>query len=220
MRITRIERQKKRPDRVSIYADGEFLTGVSRETFLRAALRVGDEISQDLVSTLQEEESLFAARNSALRLLSVRPRAERELRDRLREKEFSEAHIGRVVNDLKRAALVDDDAFAKTYIRNALTLRPVGEARIRQKLLLLGVERATVEEAVREVLGQVDMVAVARETARKFLRRTHTTGKEPDPQKARQRLTAHLSRRGYSWNTISAVLTSLSLPSSGDEGNE
>ena len=220
MRITRIERQKKRPDRVSIYADGEFLTGVSRETLLRAALRVGDEISQDLVNTLQDEESLFAARNSALRLLSVRPRAERELRDRLREKEFSETHIGRVVDDLKRAELVNDAAFARTYIRNALVIRPVGEARIRQKLLFLGVDRSTVEEAVRETLGQVDMVAVARETARKFLRRTRTTGKESDPQKVRQRLTAHLSRRGYSWNTISAVLTSLHGSSSGEEGNE
>lgn len=220
MRITRIERQKKRPDRVNIYADGEFLTGVSKETLLRAALRVGDEISDTLVKTLQEEESLFAARNSALRLLSARPRAERELRDRLREKEFSETHIGRVVDDLKRAELVNDAAFARTYIRNALTIRPVGEARIRQKLLLLGVDRVTLDDAVRETLGHVDMVAVAREIARKFLRRTRSTGKDSDPRKTRQRLTAHLSRRGYSWNTISAVLTSLHLPSSGEQDNE
>ena len=220
MRITRIERQKKRPDRVNIYADGEFLTGVSQETLLRAALRVGDEISQDLVEALQEEESLFAARNSALRLLSVRPRAERELRDRLREKEFSETHIGRVVDDLKRAKLVNDAEFARTYIRNALALRPVGEARIRQKLLLLGVDRETVEDAVRETLGSVDMVAVAREIARKFLRRAHSPGRESDPRKTRHRLTAHLSRRGYSWNTIGAVLSSLHLSSSGGEDNE
>jgi regulatory protein len=220
VRITKIERQKKRPDRVSIYADGEFLTGVSQETLLRTALRVGDEISDTLVTSLQDEESLFAARNSAFRLLSVRPRAERELRDRLREKEFSETHIGRVVEDLKRAELVNDAVFARTYIRNALTLRPVGEARIRQKLLLLGVDRATVEEAVRETLGPVDMVAVAREIARKFLRRSRNTGKEADPRKTRQRLSAHLSRRGYSWNTISAVLKSLHLSSSGEEDNE
>jgi regulatory protein len=220
VRITRIERQKKRPDRVNIYADGEFLTGVSKETLLRAALRVGDEISDTLVKTLQDEESLFAAKNSAFRLLSVRPRAERELRDRLREKEFSEAHIGRVVDDLKRAELVNDAAFARTYIRNALTVRPVGEARIRQKLLLLGVDRATLDDAIRETLGDVDMVAVAREIARKFLRRTRSTGKVSDPRKTRQRLTAHLSRRGYSWNTIGAVLTSLHLPSSGEQDNE
>ena len=220
MRITRIERQKKRPDRVNIYADGEFLTGVSKETLLRAAIRVGDEVSDTLVKTLQDEESLFAARNSAFRLLSVRPRAERELRDRLREKEFSEAHIGRVVDDLKRAELVNDAAFARTYIRNALTIRPVGEVRIRQKLLLLGVDRATLDEAIRETLGDVDMVAVARGIAQKFLRRTHSTGKVSDPRKTRQRLTAHLSRRGYSWNTIGAVLTSLHLPSSGGQDNE
>lgn len=220
MRITRIEGQKKRPDRVNIYADGEFLTGVSKETLLRAALRVGDEISDTLAETLQDEESLFAARNSALRLLSARPRAERELRDRLREKEFSELHIGQVVEKLKRAELINDAAFARAYIRNALAIRPVGEARIRQKLLLLGVDRATVDEAVRETLGDVDMVAVAREIARKFLRRKSGTGKDPDQLKTRQRLTAHLSRRGYSWNTISAVLTSLHLPSSGEQNSE
>lgn len=212
MRITRIETQQKRRDRVNVYADGEFAVGISKETLLRAALRVGDELTPERLSALQSEEGLFQTRAAAMRLLARRPRAERELRDRLREKEYADADITRVLSDLRAAGLVNDAEFARTYIRNTLTLRPLGEIQLRQKLLIFGIERATVDDAIREELGAVDVDDIALAVTRKYLARSAGRGSADDPRKRRQLAAAMLARRGYAWTVITRVMKKLDLP--------
>lgn len=212
MRITRIETQQKRRDRVNVYADGEFAVGISKETLLRAALRVGDELTPERLSALQSEEGLFQTRAAAMRLLARRPRAERELRDRLREKEYADADITRVLSDLRAAGLVNDAEFARTYIRNTLTLRPLGEIQLRQKLLIFGIERTTVDDAIREELGAVDVDDIALAVTRKYLARSAGRGSADDPVKRRRLAAAMLARRGYAWAVITRVLKKLDLP--------
>ncbi|MBK7258047.1 MAG: RecX family transcriptional regulator [Ignavibacteriae bacterium] len=212
MRITRIETQQKRRDRVNVYADGEFAVGISKETLLRAALRVGDELTPERLSALQSEEGLFQTRAAAMRLLARRPRAERELRDRLREKEYADADIARVLAGLRTAGLVNDAEFARTYIRNTLILRPLGEIQLRQKLLIFGIERATVDDAIREELGAVDVDDIALAVTRKYLARSAGRGSADDPRKRRRLAAAMLARRGYAWTIITRVLKKLDLP--------
>jgi regulatory protein len=212
VRITKIENQKKTPGRASIFADGEFLIGLSTENFLRAGLRVGDEISSQLVKELTARETLLAVKNAALRLLSVRPRSEHELTKRLLEKEFAEQDIRTVLDELKAAGLVDDATFARMFIRNTFTLRPLGEMQVRRKLLLLGVPRPVIDGAVRETFSEVDVSAVALDVARTYLKRLKRSPVADDPRKNRNKVAAHLARRGYQWSTISAVLKSLDLP--------
>lgn len=219
MRITKIETQKKTPGRVNVFADGEFLIGLSKENLLRAALRVGDEISRLQVDALTAQETLLSAKNAALRLLALRPRSEQEIVDRLREKEFDEKTIAVVLAELRTAGLANDAQFARLFIRNTLTLRPLGELQLRRKLLLLGVPRAIIDDAVSETLADVDMVDVARQTALAYQRRLHHAATPDDPRKTRNKISAHLARRGYSWSTISMVLKSLHFPE-GDNTND
>jgi regulatory protein len=218
VRITRIETQQKRRDRVNVYADDVFAVGISKETLLRAALRVGDELTPERLSDLQNEEGRFQTRAAALRLLARRPRAERELRDRLREKEFADTDIARVLSDLRTAGLVNDAEFARTYIRNTLILRPLGEIQLRQKLLIFGVDRDTVDSALRDELGAVDVDDIALTVARRYQARTAGRGATDDLHKRRRLTAAMLARRGYSWAVITRVLKALNLPSDDTAG--
>ncbi|MBM2842078.1 MAG: recombination regulator RecX, partial [Bacteroidetes bacterium] len=93
MRVTKIESQKKNPRRKNVYADGEFVAGVSDETLLRSGLRTGDEISDERLKILIQEEETSSAKQVALRFLAHRPRTTKEIRDKLREKEFAEEEI-------------------------------------------------------------------------------------------------------------------------------
>jgi regulatory protein len=188
------------------------LIGLSKEILLRAGLRVGDEISRHQIDDLVAQETLLSARNAALRLLAVRPRSEHEILDRLREKEFDERTIAATLGELRAAGLVNDAEFARSFIRNTLTLRPLGELQLRRKLLLLGVPRAVVDDAVGETLTGIDMVDVARQTALAYQRRLQHSPAPDDPRKTRSKISSHLARRGYSWSTISTVLKSLHLP--------
>lgn len=212
MRITKIETQKKTPGRVSIFADGEFLIGLSMENLLRAGLRVGDEIAPGQIRDLTARESLLSTKNAALRLLAVRPRSEKELTKRLLEKEFSGQDIATILNELKASGLVNDEVFARTFIRNTLTLRPLGEMQMRRKLLLLGVPRTMIDDAISDTLMDVDMIEVARGIAATCLKRLKRSPAPDDPRKLRNKVAAHLARRGYQWSTIDAVLKTLDLP--------
>ena len=202
MKITRIENQKKRPGRKSIFADGTFLIGVATDTLIRFGLRTGDEITASTLRRLEQAEELIAARTAAFRYLAVRPRTEREIRDALREKEFSDAVAAETIRGMKDARLLDDALFARSFIRNALALKPAGRVLLRRKLLLLGVDRGLADEALDEILEGVSQQDEADRAASAFVARKSATRKEKGDAKLRQRLTAYLLRRGYTWDVV------------------
>jgi regulatory protein len=212
VRITRIEVQQKRPDRRNIYADGSFLIGIHVETLLRSGLRMGDTISDDQLHSLQESEDLLAARHLALRYLARRPRSEREVRDKLRDKEFGQREIDRVLADLLQSGLVNDLEFARSYIRNSLTMRPLGELRLKQKLVLLGVQRALIDQAMNEVKGGDEMHEAASRAARQFLQRSSRSQRKEERDQIRRRLIGFLTRRGFPWPIIQSIIAAHHLP--------
>jgi regulatory protein len=203
VRITRIEPQQRRPGRFNIQADGEFLIGVSAETLVSFALRTGDEITEETRRRLEDAEDSAAARAAAMRLLAVRPRTEKEIRDRLRAKEFGDERIAALLEDLRRSGLVNDEQFCRMFVHDVLALRPTGRIPLRRKLLLLGVPKETVDRTLDEAFEGVDVQGAALELARAFLR------KDParrDPAKLRPRLASYLGRKGYGWDIIQQVL--------------
>ncbi len=218
MKITRIENQKKRPGRKSIFADGAFLIGVGTDTLIRFGLRTGDEITAGTLRRLERAEELLAARMAALRSLAVRPRTEREIRDTLREKEFSDAVAAETIGALKEARLLDDALFARSFIRSAITLRPTGRVLLRRKLLLLGVAKTTADEALDEILEGVSQDGEADRAALAFVSRKSARTRNLDAKgkaKLRQQLTGYLLRRGYTWDIVAQ---SVKKAMKGDEG--
>lgn len=220
MKITSIESQKNRPARRNIFADGRFAVGVSAETLLAFGLRTGDEITPERIRLLERAEEMLGAKTAALRLLAVRPRSEREIRDRLREKEFGDEEIGKTIEDLKGSGLLDDHAFARSFIRNALAIRPAGRIGLMRKLLALGVAKEIAAGALEEILTDADQEADATSAAAGYLRR-YTGLRGPDnPVKLRARLTAFLLRRGYPWAIVGPVVKKAVAGGDPDHGEE
>jgi len=206
VRITKIENQKRHPGRKNIYADGVFVAGVSTETLVRLALRTGDEIGPDQLAVLQKTEELHGARNAALRFLSTRPRTEREVRNKLREKEFGDEEIERTLNGLRQSGLLDDDAFARMFIRDALTLRPSGRLLLQRKLALLGVPKPVAEKAIDDAFRDTDQTETARDLAKQFVAKARAVRRDEPAERLRRRLAAYLGRRGFPWDVIQPII--------------
>jgi regulatory protein len=216
MRITKIETQKENPSRRNLYADGKFLLGVSAETLLRFGIRTGDEIGEEKLRALHAAEELQSAKAVALRLLARRPRTEKEVRDKLREKEFADAEIIATIEHLRTLGFLNDEEFARTYIAHQLAMRPKGKLALRQHLLMLGIKKETVDAVLGEVLPEAKQEDAALKAAQAFLRRTSRS--RDDPQKSRQKLAAFLNRRGFTWDIIApTVKTVLGEKASEDE---
>ena len=100
--ITDIKEQKRRGDRVSIFVDGRFALGMNRIVALQAGLEIGQQVTQERLMELDAEAALEEAMSASLRYLAVRPRSERELKVRLRRRQFDEGTIDQTIIRLRK----------------------------------------------------------------------------------------------------------------------
>lgn len=202
MKITKIEPQKRRPERRSVWVDGEFYCGVSEEVLLRTGLREEQTVTEEELSELIKGEERRKAKEYALNLLGYRMRSEKELKDRLERKGYNRETITRVLEDLRRLDLVDDLEFARVWVRNRMATNPKGLYALRKELWKKGVARETIEQVIEELSSDYDEVEVAAELVRKRF------GNQPDLKdgSTRRRLLGFLTRRGFSYDTCGAVM--------------
>ncbi|MFN0159504.1 MAG: regulatory protein RecX [Bacteroidota bacterium] len=206
MRVTKIVSQKKHRGRKSLFAEGEFIIGVSDETLLAAGIRSGDDLGPDKLQALKAIEDLNSARRAALRYLASRPRTEREIRDKLREKEFSDEEINRTIHDLQRSRLINDEEFARMYVRDALQRRPPGRLLLKQKMLLLGLDKSTIEGALDEIYPEENQGESALQAAESLIAKKSPPQTREEWMKLRSKLSSFLGRRGYPWGVIQPAL--------------
>ena len=121
-RITSLSVQVHNPDRANVYLDGEFAFGLAM--IEAAKLSTGQFLTDADIEALKQFDEGERAHESALNLLSYRPRSEQEVRRRLGRKGFSEPAIEQAVQRLLRARLLDDEAFARYWISNREQFRP------------------------------------------------------------------------------------------------
>jgi len=197
-KITAIEPQQKNPQRVNIYLDGEFAFGLARIT--AGWLKVGQELSDEKIAILQAEDANEMVYQKALHFLSYRPRSSVEVRQNLTKRGTPETLVEETVKRLQRAGLVNDQEFARAWIENRKTFQPRSKSALRMELRRKGLS----DEIIQPVLDeQVDEEALAFEAARKYARRL--AGLEW--LEFRQKLGGFLARRGFSYTTLSPVVS-------------
>ena len=204
--ITALQIQTSDQRRVNVYVDDAFAIGVSLATLQREALYKGQVLSEEDWQRLERAESDNKAWEAALRLLEVRPRAEREIRDRLRRREYDAEQIDRVVQRLRELELIDDAQFARLWVANRAAIKPKGSMALRQELMAKGVDRQVASEVVDAALDADAESAACEQVARQVQRRYAAISDWSDYQR---KLGGLLQRRGFSWNTVKPILRRL-----------
>jgi regulatory protein len=208
LEITAIEPQKHNLERVNVYVDGAFRLALAQELVYRRGLARGDDVTEAKLEELEREDRSWKARDSALNLLSYRARTATELERRLREKGFEPEVVEGCVAELVERGLVDDSAFAESFVRDRVRFKPRGSRRLVQELRAKGVDAETATEAIAEVLRseEVSVLELAREVVAKWARRA---GEEPE--RARRRLYGHLARRGFGGETVRQIMDEVEI---------
>ncbi|MEE8369163.1 MAG: regulatory protein RecX, partial [Dehalococcoidia bacterium] len=190
MIVTAVERQRRRR-RVHVFVDGRFALALGRELAAEHDVRPGRTLTSAELSALAEAEARRGAMESALRLLSYRPRSEQELRDRLTRKGFEPAVADRTLGRLRDLGYLDDDAFARLWTETQQAFRPRSRWLMTAELRRRGVSQDTAEEAT---AGLSDEEA-AYQAAQRRLRALHGL----EFQRYREKLGGYLNRRGFSY---------------------
>ena len=140
-------------------------------------------------------------RECALALLEFRDRTERELRQKLKEREYSAEEINETVLFLKEYRYLDDEAYVDRYIRSCAARK--SRRQIRADLERKGVSREIIDLQLQEKTVDEDS------QIRKLLQKKgYVPGKRLEPAEYR-RIMGALGRRGFSGEAIRKAMESM-----------
>lgn len=151
------------------------------------------------------EKAAVKVRERALRLLDQRSRSRHELRERLldprRVKEGEDGPAPELVDDvldsLARSGLIDDEAFAREWVRQRFERRGKSSSVLRRELKEKGVSPADRENAL-ELIDEDDERELASELARKKARTVKDIPADrAERDKELRRIVGVLARRGF-----------------------
>lgn len=196
--ITKIKSQKNKK-RVNIYLDGKFAFGLNADNFLKACLKIGQELTEKQVEELIFKNESQKLLDKTYRLLSFRPRSEKEIHDYLKKKKALPKLSSWVIKKLKVQKMINDQTFAVWWVEQRSTFRPRGKMGLRMELAQKGINREIAGKVIDEM---VDELALAQKAAQKKMKALNKL----DDQEFRKKMAAFLSRRGFSWETIKTVI--------------
>ena len=200
--ITQISENKKNKDRVSIFADDEFLLSCHKELIYKKSLKKGDKVNPKLLLDLAKEDEYMKAKEVVLRYIERSLKTIYEIEKKLRDKEYSEDTISRVVEFLHEYKFVDDYKYAETFFKEKLRTRGVKKARF--ELSNKGIPKEIMEKALETLSGssveEDSCLKIAEKKYNQLLKR------ETDSYKLKNKLYTFLSGKGYDYELINSTL--------------
>ena len=200
--ITQISENKKNTNRVSIYADDEFLLSCDKELIYRKSLKKGDVVDTDLLLELAREDEFIKGREAALRYIERSFKTVREVEDKLRDKDFTEETIIRVIHLLHEYKLLDDFKYAETFMKEKLRTR--GIKKVRFELINKGIDKSVMDSVVEAMsTAEVEEDSCLKLAEKKY---DQLKKRESDTYKLKSKLYTFLSGKGYDYELISSTI--------------
>jgi regulatory protein len=164
--ITGVVVQRRNPNRVNIYLDGEFLFGLHRLT--AAWLTIGQVLTDEQIENLKKKDLAEVIHQSALRLLNYKQRTAVEMTKRLILKGYEKEQVKVVVDRLQENHLLDDTQFAESWVSDRITLHPRSKRLMAYEMMNKGLDGQIIQNALANA-GEDTLLADA--AARKVMHR-------------------------------------------------
>ena len=197
MVVTDVVPGKRNKNRVNIYIDGAYSFSCYIETAVRCKIRKSAELSERAVSEIKEEDGKTYAVETALKFVASKMRTEKEICDKLREKEVDGQYAGHAIEKLREYGYVDDAHYAALYAQELR--QKYGPRMIKQKLAQKGIGSETVEAL--ELMGGDTLAAQAA--------RLYERHKGEEPQKRKQKIIRSLLQKGFEYEEIRRAVEKL-----------
>lgn len=200
-RLEAITPHKRKKDLLLVKLDDGTAVELRAEAVAAHGLSASLEIADARWEAILRDDQLARCRHAAWRLLSVRPRSEKELVRALRQRKHAVGIAEAVAEELRSKGYLDDAAFAKQFAAERAQRRQ-GPRLIEQELASRGIGR----EEARRVAGEAASAEDQRRDARALLEKWNRRSKPEDVRKRVQAAAAFLMRRGYDseivWETV------------------
>lgn len=203
--ITKITTQKKNTERYNIFLDHgkgeEYAFSVDEDVLIKFNLKKGLELDDFALMEIHYQDDIRKAYHAAIHFLSRRMRSELEVRNYLREKEIEDSVIQEVIHKLYEYRFLNDDEFARAYVRTQMNTTDKGVEVIRRELREKGIEEKKLENALKEYPME-KQIQKAKKLWEKALQKKSRDSERILKQKAEQ----NLQRKGFSFEIISIAM--------------
>lgn len=196
-KITRLEVQARRKDRVNLYIDDVFVTGLTLDTAVKNGLKIGKDVDENFVVDMIFDSEKQSAFNKTANYMKSSIKTVKQIKDYLNKKGYDEAVINAVVDKLKEYKYLDDSQYVTAFVNT--NKNKYGVRRLREKLKQKGVADANLS-----VLDdyEEDMDAL-KKVAEKYM-----SHKEKTPENY-NKLYRFLAMRGYNFDDINACVNEI-----------
>ncbi len=144
---------------------------------------------------MEEEEN--KAWNKSLRYLGYRQRTEKELQLYLKNKEFTDRVVKKVIQKLRESGFVDDRRFAIDWIRYSFS-KGKGSVRVLKELKVKGISESVIDDLKEKEFSDIAECELAKKTVEKYL----PVNYEKDDRKLLKRTANYLIRRGFTGEIV------------------
>jgi regulatory protein len=197
----------KRTQKCRITFDNEDVFECSVDLVVKFNLVRGIVIDTEKFELISKEQRLIDAKQAGYNFASYKPRTEQQIRNKLSEKGFTDSEINNVLNFLIKFNLIDDDKYAKLFVKDYLKRKPSGAKKLQLELYKRGIKKQTALSAIDEQLNPLDMESLAFKAGEKKLNLL----KNKSDEKKKKALTDYLFRQGFDWDIIKTVLERLGI---------
>ena len=210
-KITKIEQCKRNKERVNIYIDEEFAFAIYMELVYRFNLKVNEEVDKEKLIEIAKVENLSKCKDSALKTIERSYKTEKEIRDKLLNKEFDEETVEKTINFLKEYTFIDDLKFTKMYVKDRI--RTQGRNKIKYALIQKGVNKYLVDEVLEELDRNDEEERALLICEKKYLT---ICKREDDDFKIKNKLIRYMLGRGYEYEVARNVVSKIYLQYKGE----
>lgn len=197
--ITKIETQKKNPNRCSVFINEAFAFGMDIDAIIKYDIQKGNQYTEEeyrgVLHKLQYEKAKFAA----LRYIDYSGRTIKETRDKLCSLEFEETIVETTLEFLISYGFLDDQAYAKGFVRNRILNKKHGSRKVSYDLMMRGVGK-DISQPILDQFQEEEYAGAA------YLYEKRTKGKTPKDYKEQMKVSRYLQSRGYSYEIIRDVM--------------
>ncbi len=199
-KITKLERQKYKNSRVSVFVDGEYAFSLSDDAVIDHGLSVGTDVNSLPLEEIAKEDEYKRALAKSFELLSARDKTKKQLADNLRRNGYSQEAIEKTTERLTELDYIDDFAYAKRFAENS---KDLGKRGIEYKLRERGIDG----QIISRVLEDVDE-DVLLENAKALVEKNIKKYEKYPVRERKMKLSQMLARKGFDWEKAKEAIDS------------
>lgn len=199
MHIEKYELTKK--NKYNIYlSNGEVIT-LDERVITENELLLKKELNRELYDKVINENKIYEMMDIAIKYIGVRLRSIKEITEYLNKKYEEKELIELAVSKLLKLGYLDDNKFAKAFIKDKFQFTSMGDYKIKLELEHLGVSYEIIENNISLIDDKL-----LEDKMRKQIDKMLKTNKKHTGQMLKNKIYTHLVSAGFSKDKVLTIL--------------